>query len=207
MSTIPLNLDTDFVVLPDPGPEPGTSLRAALQQRQSTRRFLPDPLSLQALSALLWSAFGVNRPAQGGRTAPSAHNWQEIDVYTVVAEGTYRYDAPSRWLMLAKPEDLRALTGTQDFVASAPLNLVYVADFARMPDARDDEERAFLAGADAGCIAQNVYLHAAAAGLGTVVRGLIDRRRLALALGLRPRQRIALAQSVGIAVDAVAATA
>jgi nitroreductase len=81
-------------------------------------------------------------------------------------------------------------------VATAPLNLVYVVDFERMTSARD-EERGFLAGADAGCIAQNVYLCCAAMGLATVVRGLIDRRSLAHALGLAPTQRIALALSVG----------
>ena len=198
MSTIPLHPDTDVVVLPAPGAGPEMSLHAALEPRHSSRHFLSDSLSLEALSALLWSAFGVNRREHRGRTAPSAHNWQEIDVYAVVEAGAYRYDAAAHRLILVKAEDLRALTGLQDFVAAAPLNLVYVADFARMKEARDDEERAFFAGADAGCIAQNVYLHAAAAGLATVVRGLVDRRRLAPALGLASTQRIALAQSVGM---------
>ena len=129
-------------------------------------------------------------------TAPSARNWQEIDIYAVLPEGAYRYDAVSHQLLLVKAEDLRSATGMQDFVASAPLNLVYVADFSRMHDA-SAEERHFLAGADAGCIAQNVYLFCAAADLATVVRGLIDRGRLAAALGLSPTQRIALAQSGG----------
>jgi SagB-type dehydrogenase family enzyme len=199
MSTIPLNLETDFVALPAPGAGPQATLRQALAGRHSTRHFLPDALPLETLSALLWSAFGVNRPAQGGRTAPSANNWQEIDVYAVLDQGSYRYDAVAHRLMLLKAEDLRALTGMQDFVAAAPLNLVYVADFARMKEAAGDDERAFLAGAAAGCIAQNVYLYAAAAGLGTVVRGLIDRRRLAEAMGLARTQRIALAQTVGVA--------
>lgn len=79
-------------------------------------------------------------------------------------------------------------------MATAPLNLVYVADFNRMPDALP-EERHFLAGADAGCIAQNVYLFCASAGLATVVRGLINRAELAAALGLSNTQRIALAQT------------
>lgn len=89
-----------------------------------------------------------------------------------------------------------AHTGTQNFVATAPVNLVYVADFARMSESRDDE-RGFLAGADAGCIAQNIYLYCAGAGLATVVRGLIDRRVLAHALNLTATQRIALAQTLG----------
>ncbi len=196
MPTVPLNLETDVVILPPPQLSPAAGLEQALRERHSARSFLPDPLSLQMLSSLLWSAFGVNRPDGGGRTAPSAHDWQEIDVFAVLPEGAFRYDAPAHRLMLVKAEDLRAATGSQDFVATAPLNLVYVADFARMKGVRPDE-RDFLAGADAGCIAQNVYLFCASVSLGTVVRGLIDRRRLSAALGLRPTERITLAQSVG----------
>lgn len=199
MSTVQLNLVSDDVVLPPARTEGGPSLASALRQRRSTREFLPDALSLQELSDLLWAAFGVNRqerPTRQGRTAPSAHDWQEIAVFAVLPEGAYRYDAHAHRLNLVKAEDLRSATGLQAFAGSAPLDLVYVADFAAMQDTRA-EERPFLAGADAGCIAQNVYLHCAAHGLGTVVRALIDRRRLAQALGLKPTERIALAQSVG----------
>lgn len=196
MSTVTLNLETDTVVLPPPALAGGISLRQALEARHSTRSFLPDALSLEALSTLLWAGFGINRRETGGRTAPSAHNWQEIDVFAVLPEGAYRYDAQQHRLLLVRAEDLRGATGVQDFVRTAPLNLVYVADFARMPDAKP-QERDFLAGADAGCIAQNVCLYCAGAGLATVVRGLVDRRRLAAALGLSRTQRIALAQSVG----------
>lgn len=196
MSTIPLNLETDTVVLPAPAwPLPAT-LEYALKQRRSSRAFAPEPLSLELLSTLLWAAFGINRPDTGSRTAPSAHNWQEIEIFAVMSEGAFHYDAQGHRLLLVRAEDLRAATGTQDFVATAPLNLVYVADFARMHDAPADEQ-SFLAGADAGCIAQNVYLLCAAMGLATVVRGLIDRRRLAMALGLTKTQRVTLAQSIG----------
>jgi SagB-type dehydrogenase family enzyme len=195
MSTIALNLETDTVALPQPT-LPAVSLKQALDARHSARAFRPDPLPLETLSALLWAAFGINRRASGGRTAPSARNWQEVDVFVVLAEGAYRYDATGHRLLLVKAEDLRSATGSQDFVGSAPLNLVYVADFSRMTDATPDE-RTFFAGADAGFIGQNVYLYCAAAGLATVVRGLVDRRRLSAALGLSSTQRIALAQSVG----------
>lgn len=196
MSTIALNLETDIVVLPPPSLFPSLTLEHALKNRRSWRAFLPDALSLEMLSALLWAGFGVNRAERGGRTAPSAHDLQEIEVFAVLPEGAFRYDATNHRLLLVKAEDLRKDTGLQDFVATAPLNLVYVADFARMHGARP-EEREFLAGADAGCIAQNVYLFCACVGLATVVRGLIDRRRLASALGLSPTERVALAQSVG----------
>jgi len=173
-----------------------TNLVQALKARRSTREFSDRPLPLDSLSTLLWSAFGINRPESGGRTAPSAHGWKEIDVYAALPEALYRYDPQAHALTLAVQRDLRGLTGVQDFVAGAPLNLVYVADFSRMSDA-SAQDRVYFAAADAGVIAQNVYLYCAAAGLATVVRGLVDRKRLAPAMGLRRDQRIVLAQTVG----------
>ncbi|HJV60190.1 MAG TPA: nitroreductase family protein [Albitalea sp.] len=196
MPTVPLDQATDMVALAAVRLGPGASLEEALQQRRSTRSFLADALPLEMLSSLLWCAFGVNRPDTGGRTAPSAHNGQEIDIYVVLPEGSFRYDARAHRLMLVTADDLRGLTGSQDFVAGAPLNLVYVADFSRMAQAAASD-REFLAGVASGCIAQNVYLACAAHGLGTVVRGLVDRRRLAPALRLRATQRVTLAQTVG----------
>ena len=117
MSTIPLNLETDAVALSLPSLSPQITLDQALKKRHSTRTFLPDMLSLDTLSALLWAGFGINRPDRGGRTAPSAHNWQEIDLYVVLAEGAYRYDVRANRLILVKAEDLRRHTGTQDFIA------------------------------------------------------------------------------------------
>lgn len=199
MATVPLDLTTDLVRLPAVHLEAGVSLEWALQQRRSTRSFLPDRLPLDVLSTLLWCAFGVNRADVGGRTAPSAHNWQEIDVFVVLPEGSYRYDAQAHQLDLVSAKDLRALTGTQDFVASAPLNLVFVANMDRMVGVTPSE-REFLAGVASGCISQNVYLACAAIGLGTVVRGLVDRQSLAQGLNLSTSQRVMLAQTVGVPV-------
>jgi nitroreductase len=119
-----------------------------------------------------------------------------MDVYAALAEGLYRYDAAAHMLRLVVPRDVRSRTGVQDFAAQAPLDLVYVADFSRMPDA-SEQDRTFFAATDAAVIAQNVYLYCASARLGTVVRGLIDRKTLAPAMRLRPEQRIVLAQTVG----------
>jgi SagB-type dehydrogenase family enzyme len=188
--------DATKISLPQPDREDGTPLMQALQARHSTREFAGRPLPPQVLSNLLWAASGVNRPQSGQRTAPSAHDWREIDVYVVMADGVYRYDPPSHTLGPVAAGDIRPLTGVQDFVAAAPLNLVYVADLDRMNDAGADNQALYSA-TDTGFIAQNVYLYCASAGLATVVRGLIDRDALGAALGLGRAQRIMLAQSVG----------
>jgi nitroreductase len=167
-----------------------------LQARRSTRVFSSEPLPLGLLATLLWAATGVNRPDTGGRTAPSAHDWKGIDVYAAFPHGLYRYDVPTHALKLAVAKDIRLLTGLQDFVATAPLDLVYVSDFSRMTNATE-EDRKFFSATDAAMIAQNVYLFCASTGLATVLRGLIDRKALSSAMQLRRRQRIVLAQTVG----------
>ena len=198
MSRVVLAQGGGAIALPPPQTTGTVSLLQALRARRSTREFSSRPLPLDVLSTLLWSAFGVNRPDSGGRTAPSAHNWQEIEVFAALPDGAYRYDAREHALHLVAAGDLRAATGLQDFVGTAPLNLVYAADFGKMGDA-SAEDRTFYASADAGFVAQNVYLYCAAAGLACVVRGLVDRRKLAPALQLRTDQRIVLAQTVGYA--------
>ena len=182
--------------LPKPKLDSAATLVSALKARKSAREFSPAPLATQALSDLLWAADGVNRE-DGRRTAPSAKNWQEVDVYVVLHEGAYVYDAKTHALRGVAAGDLRAATGSQDFVAVAPLNLVYVADLSRMSGA-SATDRDLYAAADAAFVSQNVYLWCAATGLSTVVRGSVDRPALAKALGLRPDQRIILAQTVGM---------
>jgi SagB-type dehydrogenase family enzyme len=187
---------TDPITLPLPEMAGGMPLMQALAARRSTREFSNEALSLQLVSNLLWAASGVNRAESGKRTAPTAHDWREIDVYVVTDRSVHRYDAPTHTLKLVAGGDLRALTGIQDFVATAPVNLVYVAERGRMSEA-NAEDKAFYSASDAGFVAQNVYLYAASAGLGVVVRGLIPRAALAQALGLNPEQRVVLAQTVG----------
>jgi SagB-type dehydrogenase family enzyme len=184
------------IKLPSPETTGGMPLMQALKVRHSTREFGSQPLPSQILSNLLWAASGVNRSDTGQRTAPSAHDWREIDVYVVTADGAYRYDAPSHTLIKVVTGDIRPLTGVQEFVATVPLNLVYAADLDRMSGA-SAEDRTFYSAADAGFIAQNVYLHCASSGLAVVVRGLVDREALGAALGLGKHQRIILAKSVG----------
>jgi len=184
------------VRLPPPQTGGGKPLMQALKERHSTREFSAKALPRQLLANLLWAAAGVNRPASGQRTAPSARDWREIDVYVATAEGMYRYDATAHALQPVVARDLRALAGMQDFVATAPVNLIYVADFDRMEGATA-EQKEFYAATDAGFIAQNVYLFCASENLATVVRGSVDRDALAKAMGLASHRRIILAQTVG----------
>jgi SagB-type dehydrogenase family enzyme len=188
--------ESPMIVLPPPQTSGGKPLMQALSERRSTREFSRQALPAQTLSNLLWAAAGVNRTGEGKRTAPSARNWQEIDIYVTTADGAYRYDPVAHALRLTVARDVRALTGVQDFPAQAPVNLVYVANLQRMSDAAQEQQE-FYAATDTGFIAQNVYLYCASEGLATVVRGSVDRDALAKALGLAAHERITLAQSVG----------
>jgi len=183
------------IQMPNPDTTGGKPLMQALKERKTSRSFSEKKLPDQVLSNLLWAAFGVNRP-DGHRTAPSARNWQEIDIYVATEAGLYLYEARPHSLRRVLPDDLRAATGMQDFVGKAPVNLVYVADLDKVGGQASDDRDLFVA-ADCGFIAQNVYLYCASEGLSTVVRGMVDRQKLAKAMKLRSSQRILLAQTVG----------
>jgi nitroreductase len=183
------------ILLPAPVKEGGMPLMTALSRRHSAREFASDQLPLPMLSNLLWAAFGVNRP-DGGRTAPSALNAQEINVYVALPSGAYLYDATANVLQLVSASDLRRVTGYQDFVDDAPLDLVFVTDHSRMKLVPVGLRESF-ASAAAGAISQNVYLFAAGNGLSTVIRAWIDREAIADALGLRNDQQVLLSQTVG----------
>ena len=183
------------IKLPAPDRRGGMPLMQALARRRSSREFSSKPLPLPLLSSLLWAAFGVNR-RDGGRTAPSALGAQEIDVYVALPQGAYLYDAKTHTLQLVSASDLRRVTGYQDFVDDAPLDLVFVADHRRMRMVPVGQRESY-ASAAAGTIAQNVYLFAASAGLATVIRAWIDRSAIADALGLAHDQQVLLSQTVG----------
>ena len=183
------------IALPAPDTQGGRPLMQALKERKSQREFSSKELGLPVLSNLLWAAAGVNRTEQGGRTAPTAMNMQEIDVYVALPSGLYRYDARAHSLVPVLAEDIRAETGKQPFVKDAPVNLIFVADTAKM--GRTGAAADFYAATDTGYISQNVYLFCASEGLATVVRGMVDKPALAKAMKLRPEQTIILAQTVG----------
>jgi SagB-type dehydrogenase family enzyme len=189
-------LELKPIQLPPPQTEIGKPLMQTLKLRQTSRSFDSKPLPLQELSNLLWAADGISRPDSGKRTAPSAMNWQEVDVYVALPDALYLYEVKSHSLTPVVAKDLREATGAQSFVKDAPVNLVYVADSTKMKRA-SDEDKTIYSAADAGFIAQNVYLYCASQGLAVVVRGSVDRPALAQAMKLRPEQKIVLAQTVG----------
>jgi SagB-type dehydrogenase family enzyme len=185
------------IQLPKPQTDGGRALMQVLKDRKSSREFSTEKLPPQVISNLLWAAFGINRPDSGKRTAPSAVNWQEIDIYVATTDGLYLYDAKVHALQPILAQDIRAATGLQPFVKDAPVNLVYAADFSRMGENTSAEDKVFYSAADTGFISQNVYLYCASEGLATVVRNLIDKPALAKLMKLRSDQRVILSQTVG----------
>ncbi len=185
------------ITLPRPRDDGGMPLMRALKLRHSTREYADRPLPPQVLSDLLWAAFGINRP-NGDRTAPYWRHVMVIDIYAAMADGVFLYEPKSHALQQYLKDDLRAETGLQDFVATAPLNLVYVAHGERMTDV-SPEERRLYASVDTGFIGQNVYLFCASEGLATVFRAAVDYPKLNRALKLPEQQFVTFAQTVGYA--------
>jgi SagB-type dehydrogenase family enzyme len=192
-------LKGDTIPLLPPQKTGGMPLMEALNNRKTLRNYSQEPLSQQDLSNLLWAAWGINRE-DGRRTAPTARNMQQFDIYLIMADGWYLYEPRAHALVKLGNEDLRAYAGTQDFAKTAPLNLIFVSDYDRMTSVSPDR-LAFYSATDVGFISQNVYLYCASEGLATVVRGLVDREKLHEVLKLKPSQHVVLGQSVGYPAD------
>ena len=190
---------TPRIVLPPPKSSGGMPIMDAFSKRRTTRRFAPTGLDDTTLGQLLWAANGVNRRDPEGndrRTAPSVLALHEIQIYVALARGMYLYDPLQHGLDLVIAADLRALTGYQDFVGEAPVELVYVADLARMQDIASSQREPF-AYASAGAIVQNVYLFCAAAGLAVAARSWLNRSTLGAEMRLSRDSVPVLAQTVG----------
>ena len=201
LSLMPFSVKAQDITLPAPDKTGGKPLMQALSERQTTREFTKENLSLQQLSDILWAAWGINRPADKKRTAPSSRNVQEIDVYAALPSGLYLYMAENHTLKQIHNRDVRAVTGTQDFVAGAPLNLIYVADLGKLGKKEGDpitDSNLLSSYANTGFIAQNVYLYCASANLGCVIRGMVPKDKLAPEMGLRSNQVIILSQTIGV---------
>jgi SagB-type dehydrogenase family enzyme len=188
------------ITLLPPRQDGGLPLMAALMRRQSQREFTRDQLDEQRLSDLLWATAGVNRSEDGGRTAPSGLNSQEVQLYVALPQGLYRYDPLEHALQFVMSGDVRPLMGYKDFVSTGALDMIYVADYSRM-NLLPAEDRDAFAFAASGAMAQNVHLYCASVGLGTVIRSWFDRSALAKALGMGADRKPLLAQTVGIVVE------
>lgn len=176
----------------------GAPLYETLKNRQTNRTFSDKMLSDQDLSNLLWCANGINREENGKRTAPSARNAQEIDVYVCMKGGVYLYEPKENVLKQVSGDDLRPVVSQRgaDMVMSAPLTLLFVANYEKM-EGFDDAGKEFYGATDAGYVSQNVYLFCAANNMNTVVMGSIDRPVIAKKLNLKGKA--VLAQPVGYA--------
>ncbi|MBK6965535.1 MAG: SagB/ThcOx family dehydrogenase [Bacteroidales bacterium] len=186
---------TDILLL-KPDLTSGKPLMAVLNERSSHREFSEKDLTREQLSGLLWAACGINRAETGKRTAPSAMNWQDVQVYVFLKSGIYLYNEKDHKLILIVEGDHRVAAGKQDFVATAPVNLVYVSDYSRMTKA-SEEDMEFYSGINTGFISQNVYLYCASENLNTVVRAYVDREALHKLMGLKPEQHVVAGQTVG----------
>jgi nitroreductase len=202
------DIDLQPITLPKPEKDNGKSLMTALQERRTIRNISPKELPLQVLSNLLWSAFGINRESgafgKSGRTAPSASNSQEIDLYIAMSEGVYLYEAIPHRLAPIVAGDFRARACRQAGAAIAPVNIFYVVDLTRydlgpeQPDRSigDPEVQKSYYYTDTGFIAQNVYLFAASQGLAAWFHNC-DKENTAKDFKLHHQQRVLFAQSIG----------
>lgn len=169
----------------------------ALSERQSTREYASKALSLADLSDLLWAANGINRSDSGKRTAPSAMNKQDVDVYVVLPEGTYLYDAKNHQLNLVAEGDHRgAVAGGQAFVKTAPVSLVLISDISRFGDAKSARNQ-LMGAMDAGIVSQNISLFCSSANLATVPRASMDFDQLKKVLKLKETQMPMMNHPVG----------
>jgi nitroreductase len=198
--TLTVAADLRTIDLPPPWKDGGKPLAQAVWGRRSIREFADKPVPIEVLSNLLWTACGVNRPATADRTVPSWRHAIESEIFVAAADGAWNYDARTHRLTQVLADDIRAQTGMQDFVGSAPLDLVYVADGGRLEGASAEEKRLW-AFTDTGFIGQNVYLFCASEGLAAVFRGSLDRARLAQTLQLPTAKFITCAQTVGYPKD------
>lgn len=186
-------MNAQDIQLPAPQTIGGMTLNEALMNRQTAREFAQKELTNQQLADLLWTANGVNRK-DGKRTAPSARNCQEIDVYVVLKDAAYLYDANANKLVFKKKGDFRKDFVMQPFAATAPVLLIFVANYDKMN--MDDDAKAFYGATDAGYVSQNVYLYSAANQMNTVVLGSIQREKIKEVLGFNGKA--ILGQPVGL---------
>jgi len=186
----------EIISLPDADKTGGMPLMEALNERHSSREYSAKNLSNQQIADMLWAAWGVNRD-NGKHTAPSSRNKQEMEVYMSTADGLFLYLPEKHALKKIHDKDILAITGGQDFVDDAAVNLIFVADYRKAGDDVTADDYRCTSGTNAGFMSQNVYLWCASEGLATVVRGWFDREELHEAMQLEDFRDVILCQTVG----------
>ena len=183
--------------LPKPNLNRNSEVMEAFANRHSTREYAAKALTLTDLSDLLWAANGINRPEEGKRTAPTAMNKQDVDVYVVLPEATYLYDAKAHQLNLVAEGDHRGVVaGGQAFVKSAPVSLLLVSDLSRLGDAKNTHTQ-LMGAMDTGIVSQNISIFCSAVKLATVPRASMDTAKLKSILKLTDTQLPLMNHPVG----------
>jgi len=187
------------IKLNQPNKDRGVSIMKALEARQSTNEFANQELSQEDLSDLLWAAAGINRPEIGKKTAPSAQNAQEIDVYVCLKGGAYVYNAREHALILVTEKDLRMMGERREGAVAAPCLLLLVAETSRYQvSAYNTKEHVDnMSKVDVGIVSQNISLFCAGVGIGTKPRAQMDHAGLKDALRLNDTQILILNHPVG----------
>lgn len=171
--------DAERIPLPEPDLQ-GLSVGQALEARRSIRSYTDDQLSLKALSRLLHGAQGITAPGPEFRAAPSAGALYPLELYPVVYDvagvspGIYHYAVREHALEQLEAGDFRsAITRAglwQAFLGSANVCVILSAVFQRLRwRYRERSYRYVLL--EAGHVGQNLYLAAAAMGLGACAVG------------------------------------
>ncbi|MEE4198334.1 MAG: SagB/ThcOx family dehydrogenase [Bacteroidales bacterium] len=186
----------EIMKLPEPDKTGGMPLMQAINERHSARNFADRDLSEQQLSELLWAAYGINRPESGKHTIPTSRNRQDIEVYLTTSEGVFKYLPEQHALLVMDNRDQREVSGLQDFVKVAAVNLIYVSDFDKLGNSSDDI-KTMTAATHCGFIGQNVYLYCASEGLISVFRAMVDKEKAATMLQLEGNKKVIYSQSVG----------
>ena len=193
-ATLSMFMQAQDIKLPDPIEGGDIPLKEALKVRETVRDFLTEDVSLEQISSLLWAANGINRPESGKRTAPSARNVQETDIYLFSQKGIFLYVPEKHILSLIREGDYRKAISDQKHFTQAPIALVLVANYDRMKGF-DKESRDFYAPVDCGYISQNIYLFCTEK-LGTVACGAINRDKLAELMKIK-NGKVMLAHPIG----------
>lgn len=197
----------EIIKLPEPQKDLSFPLMKAIELRRTKRKWLNESLPEQELSNLLWSACGITMEAtkrtKSKRTVPSARNSQVIKVFIATEKGVFLYDEKKHSLIQKLSTDIRKYISTQKMMQSAPLGLIYVADYSKlsMYTATDNDRKWFVSGTETGFISQNIYLYCASAKLNTAIIGLVDRNKLHSMMELGDCENIVYTQTVGRSLE------